>query len=129
MVRDSGSSGVGSSPRPPTPFPRPPFAPPRRSPQAPASDSNHAAVLPIGIAPSSTIVLPPTLTALALGVIGFLFAEIAGMWLTSSATRTPQESDADLQGAIRHRTPLVMAACGFLFIAVHRYLGDTFIER
>lgn len=58
------------------------------------------------------------ITAVVLGVIGFMYAELAGLWLTGAATRTPQASDADLQGTIRSRVPVVMAVWGFVFIAV-----------
>jgi len=64
------------------------------------------------------IALNGILTALILGVIGFLFGELAGLWLTGAANRTQQESDASLRDAIRYRIPLLMALWGFVFIAV-----------
>lgn len=57
-----------------------------------------------------------SLTALALGVIGLLYAELAGVWLAGSGVRHTAQADADFDAQLRSRVPLVMAAWGFGFI-------------
>jgi hypothetical protein len=69
------------------------------------------------------------LTALALGVIGVLFTQLASVWLASStAPRAgPVEPSAaarpdPVDAAIRYRVPLTMAAFGFAFVVVSELL-------
>jgi hypothetical protein len=64
------------------------------------------------------IALNGLITALILGGIGLAYAELAGMWLTGAGGRNSTQTDAEIQGTIRQRVPLVMAAWGFAFIAV-----------
>lgn len=65
------------------------------------------------------------LTALFLGMLGFMFAELASIWLSGSpgvrvGTGEPIAS-TDTEGAVssslRSRVPFLMAVWGFLFIA------------
>jgi hypothetical protein len=58
------------------------------------------------------------ITALILGGIGLLYAELAGLWLTGSGNRVSPQTDTEIQSAIRQRVPLRMAMWGFVFIAV-----------
>ena len=73
------------------------------------------------------IALNGALTALALGVIGMLLTPIASVWLAVPAptpvgsTAAPPSSNP-LDGAIRYRLPLTMAAWGFAFVAVSELL-------
>jgi hypothetical protein len=72
------------------------------------------------------IALHGALTAVVLGILGFMFAELASLWLVGSpgvrsATGAAVEG-TDTQGAIganlRARVPLLMAVWGFAFIVV-----------
>jgi hypothetical protein len=76
------------------------------------------------------IALHGALTAIVLGILGFMLAELASIWLagspgTRSATGAPVEG-TDTQGAVganlRARVPLLMAAWGFGFVAVGELL-------
>jgi hypothetical protein len=66
------------------------------------------------------------LTALLLGLVGFVFAELASIWLASSpgtraATGEPVvvgEDDGGVAAALRARVPLLMAVWGFVFITL-----------
>lgn len=72
------------------------------------------------------IALHGGLTALLLSVIGFMFAELASIWLAASpgirtATGDPvaaPDSNGAMTNMLRNRLPLLMAVWGFLFIAV-----------
>lgn len=76
------------------------------------------------------IALHGALTALLLGVIGFMFAELASIWLAASpgtraATGAPIDSpDADgaIAAKLRNRVPLLMAMWGFGFVAVGEFV-------
>lgn len=65
------------------------------------------------------------LAALTLGVVGLLFAELAGMWLAAESTgprpgmgAPPAATSNDpLQTMLTHRIPLAMALWGFVFVA------------
>ena len=66
------------------------------------------------------------LTALFLGMLGFMFAELASIWLSGSpgvrmGTGEPIAS-TDTEGAVssslRSRVPFLMAVWGFVFIAI-----------
>ena len=66
------------------------------------------------------------LTAIVLGIVGFMFAELASIWLSGSpGTRTTTgepiettDSDGAVSSALRGRVPLMMAMWGFAFVAV-----------
>lgn len=65
------------------------------------------------------------LTALLLGLVGFLFAELASIWLagspgTRAATGGPiaTTDDDGVTATLRARVPLLMAVWGFAFIAI-----------
>ena len=58
-----------------------------------------------------------SLTALVLGVVGLLYAELAATWLGGSGGRGAQ-ADADFQGQLRSRVPLLMAVWGVVFVVV-----------
>ena len=70
------------------------------------------------------------LTALVLGIVGFMLAELATIWLAGSpgVRTTTGEPVAgtdpnDMVGAtLRSRVPLVLAAWGFVFVAVGELL-------
>ncbi|VTR97385.1 unnamed protein product [Gemmata massiliana] len=64
------------------------------------------------------ILLHGGLTAGALALIGMMFAELAGLWLTGSATRSSADSDEEINTSLRSRIPLTMALWGFGFVAV-----------
>jgi hypothetical protein len=72
------------------------------------------------------IVVNGLITALVLALLGFIYAELASIWLASSTpTRAgPVENAAaasdtePVRDALRYRVPLLMAVCGFAFIAV-----------
>ncbi|MBA4068213.1 MAG: hypothetical protein C0501_31830 [Isosphaera sp.] len=71
------------------------------------------------------------LTALVLGVVGLMLAELASIWLsghsgTRAATGAPVAADAggDVAAQVRARVPLLMAVWGFGFVAV----GETFLH-
>jgi hypothetical protein len=66
------------------------------------------------------------LTAIVLGIVGFMFAELASIWLSGSPgtrekTGDPIEStdrDGTVSTELRERVPLMMAMWGFAFVAV-----------
>ncbi len=64
------------------------------------------------------ILLHGGLTAGALALIGMMFAELAGLWLTGSATRSSADPDEEINTSLRSRVPLTMALWGFGFVAV-----------
>ncbi|MBP3960282.1 hypothetical protein J8F10_34070 [Gemmata sp. G18] len=64
------------------------------------------------------ILLHGGLTAAVLALIGVLFAELAGLWLTGSATRSSTDADEQVGSSLRSRVPLTMALWGFGFVAV-----------
>jgi hypothetical protein len=67
---------------------------------------------------------------LLLGVVGFVFAELASIWLAGSpGTRiatgepvTPADADGELSSSLRTRVPLLMAVWGFVFVAAGELL-------
>jgi len=62
------------------------------------------------------------LTALLLAMIGYGFAELAGLWLAAQpADRGPAPAapaNPDVAADLRTRVPLAMGLSGFLFVAV-----------
>jgi hypothetical protein len=68
------------------------------------------------------IAINGSLTALALGCVGLLYAEMAGIWLGGSGGRGSPQGDAEFAGQLRSRVPVVMAAWGFGFIALAEVL-------
>ncbi|AMV28469.1 hypothetical protein VT84_28955 [Gemmata sp. SH-PL17] len=64
------------------------------------------------------ILLHGGLTAGTLALIGMMFAELAGLWLTGSATRSSADPDEEINTSLRSRIPFTMALWGFGFVAV-----------
>lgn len=66
------------------------------------------------------------LTAIVLGIIGLMFAEMASMWIVASvpprgaAKATPPDTSA-----MKKRLPLIMAFSGFAFVA----LGELVLHQ
>jgi hypothetical protein len=66
------------------------------------------------------------LTALVLGIIGLMFAELASMWLISSmATQSKGKASPPDTSVFRQRLPLFMAIAGFSFVAI----GELVLHR
>jgi hypothetical protein len=67
------------------------------------------------------------LTALILGVIGLMFAELGAIWLSSApGSRSAEAADAeDVAAGLRGKVPLLMAAWGFGFVA----LGEVVVHH
>lgn len=61
------------------------------------------------------ILLHGGLTAGVLALVGVMFAELAGIWLTGNATPTTSEQ---VGASLRYRVPLMMAFWGFVFVLV-----------
>jgi hypothetical protein len=70
------------------------------------------------------------LTAVVLGVVGLMLAELASIWLAASpgtraatgdAVERPEEN-AEITATLRERVPLVMAVAGFAFVAIGELL-------
>jgi hypothetical protein len=72
------------------------------------------------------IALHGGLTALLMGVIGFMLAELASVWLATSPGPRPAtggavaapDADGTMAAALRQRVPLYMAVWGFGLVAV-----------
>jgi len=72
------------------------------------------------------IALHGGLTALLMGVVGFMLAELASIWLASSPGQRvatggmveAPDADGTMAAELRQRVPLVMAAWGFGLVAV-----------
>jgi hypothetical protein len=62
-------------------------------------------------------------TAVILAGVGFLFAEMAGMWTARGAER-PGSADGSVpvSATLRYRVPLMMAFWGFAFVAVSEFV-------
>lgn len=59
------------------------------------------------------------LTAVVLGMVGVLFAELADLWLVGVNARTAaQNPNEPVKHALRNRLPLTMAGWGFGFVIV-----------
>lgn len=56
-------------------------------------------------------------TAGFLGLIGYGYAELAGMWVAGGTGTRPRADDVPVADALRTRVPLLMAAWGFAFVA------------
>ncbi len=69
---------------------------------------------------TKTILVHGGIAAGMLAVVGYLFAQLAGMWLSSqSAPRPGAELDpAPLVSTLEWRLPFTMAAMGFVFVAI-----------
>jgi hypothetical protein len=67
------------------------------------------------------------LTAAILAVIGFVFAELAAMWLASGEGVRPGSAGVvePVEGTLRTRVPLTLAFWGFVFVAV----GELILHR
>jgi hypothetical protein len=57
-------------------------------------------------------------TAFILAVVGFVFTELAGIWLNSPGRTGPAEANPSVSESLRYRVPLMMAFWGFVFVAV-----------
>lgn len=57
-------------------------------------------------------------TAVILGVIGFAFTEMAGMWTPAPARPGSAGTNPPVSESLRYRVPLMMAFWGFVFVAV-----------
>lgn len=77
------------------------------------------------------------LAALVLGIIGFMLAELASIWLAGSpgvrtTTGAPVEgadADGSVADSLRARMPLVLAVWGFAFVAVGEVLLHLWRSR
>ena len=64
------------------------------------------------------------LTALVLGVVGLVFAELAANWMSAAPGPNPDggvevnDPNGELAATLRTRVPLVMAGAGFAFVAL-----------
>ena len=68
-----------------------------------------------------TILVHGTLTAAALAVVGYLFAQMAGMWVASQSPSRgdlPSTSVDELKATLAWRVPFAMAAMGFVLVAM-----------
>ena len=71
------------------------------------------------------ILVHGTLTAGLLAVVGFGYAELAGLWLVAKAptrgtfdsTVASSPAEDPLAAELKYRIPATMALCGFLFVA------------
>ncbi len=70
------------------------------------------------------IIVHGGLTAGVLALIGFMFAEMAGIW-TAGSTGKPNSADLNpsVTDSLRYRIPLTLAGAGFLFVAVGELIG------
>lgn len=81
------------------------------------------------------ILVNGTLTAAMLAVVGLGYAELAGLFLAAktpmrATVEAPAVDDADPAAASLHsRVPLMMAAWGFLFVAVGEVVLDRFRRK
>lgn len=57
-------------------------------------------------------------TAAILAVVGFVFTQLAGVWLSGSGRAGTGEANPSVGESLRYRVPLMMAFWGFLFVAV-----------
>ena len=57
-------------------------------------------------------------TAVILAVIGFVFTQLAGVWLAGAGRPNSAEANPPLTESLRYRVPLMMAFWGFVFVAV-----------
>jgi len=64
------------------------------------------------------------ITAMVLGLIGLMMAEMASAWLVSSLPTRAGQNPPDTS-SIRHRMPLFMAVVGFTFVAC----GELLLHR
>jgi hypothetical protein len=63
------------------------------------------------------ILLHGGMTAALLAGLGLLFAELAGMWMSGSTSRSGSvEQSQATSEALRYRVPLMMAFWGFVFV-------------
>ncbi len=69
------------------------------------------------------VALNGALTAVMLAVLGMMFAQLAGMWITASIPLRAKEAPPDLS-AMKIRLPLLMGGAGFVFVAV----GELFVS-
>lgn len=73
------------------------------------------------------VLVHATLTALVLAVIGLVFVEFAGAWLSAPAAR-PASADLNpgLPESAKYRIPLMMALWGFAFVIVGEFVAARF---
>ena len=59
------------------------------------------------------------LTAIALGIVGLMLAELATMWLTATFSKRPSGNEPiPVTSAMKSRLPILMALSGFAIVAV-----------
>jgi len=78
------------------------------------------------------ILIHGLLTAGILALVGMMFAEIAGMWMTANTGGVrPGSEDLNppVEEKLRYRIPLTMAIGGFLFIAVAEIIAERIRRR
>lgn len=63
------------------------------------------------------ILINGLLAAVPLGIIGYLLAQAAGIWTAAQSDRGASEQGAAVSDALVGRLPVVLAVCGFLFVA------------
>lgn len=68
------------------------------------------------------ILINGLLAAVPLGIIGYLLAQAAGIWTASQSDRGASEQGAAITDALAGRLPLVLAICGFFFVALGELL-------
>jgi hypothetical protein len=73
------------------------------------------------------VLVHAALTALVLAVIGFMFAEFAGTWLSAQGAG-PNSADPTpaLPEGARYRIPLMMALWGFAFVVIGEFVAARF---
>lgn len=78
-----------------------------------------------------------SLTAVVLGVVGLVFAELGSVWLSASpgtrqatggAVDAP-DADGTLREQLRRRVPVFMAVWGFVFVAAGEGLRHVLVGR
>ena len=65
-------------------------------------------------------------TAIVLAAVGFMFAEMAGMWAGGASKPASAELNPPVSDSLRYRVPLMMAFWGFLFVAVSELVLSRF---
>ncbi len=68
------------------------------------------------------------LTAIVLGVVGLMLAEMASIWTAAALATGPRGAtiDQSSMNVLRWRVPLTMAAMGFVFVALGEVLLAAF---
>jgi ABC-type lipoprotein release transport system permease subunit len=67
-------------------------------------------------------ILNATLTAVCLGLIGYILAHAAGLWTSSQSTREAAEFGESVTNTLLPTLPLTLAAGGFAFVLLGEFL-------